>query len=355
MHSALQAPLLLPIAPDLPHSCSLRDGKGIGEGAGICRTRPALVPQVGSPCAPACWWPHYGGPSCPSRVHLGPSEKAWRSLHWPFPWHRQWLPPRPAWPLSAFPGPCTWILGPTGPSSSLQWPPLGPAAIWGQTAGKTALSRSYRLELPLPSAFSSWEAGASLSSTHRMVSVPGHTLMVSRALGAATLVLRLGTCASWGTTCPSLLSQTTPLSTGGSVWPEVSRGAGKFGSSVAWAPAPHMDPVVSSLWAASADCCHPSHPSSGEGCGGASPPLCRPTPLPLGPLTFSSTAWVGSWWLDVSPTWRQPGPHSRTNTLLHSPTRFYWVKGRPLVGSQICRGDTNPVSWRWSCLIEEIL
>ena len=128
MHSALQAPLLLPIAPDLPHSCSLRDGKGIGEGAGICRTRPALVPQVGSPCAPACWWPHYGGPSCPSRVHLGPSEKAWRSLHWPFPWHRRWLPPRPAWPLSAFPGPCTWILGPTGPSSSLQWPPLGPSS-----------------------------------------------------------------------------------------------------------------------------------------------------------------------------------------------------------------------------------
>ena len=127
MHSALQAPLLLPIVPDLPHSCSPRDGKGTGEGAGICRMRPASVPQVGSPCAPACWWPHHGGPSCPSRVHLRPLEKAWRSLHRPFPWHRRWLPPRPACPLSAFPGPCTWILGPTGPSSSLQWPPLGPS------------------------------------------------------------------------------------------------------------------------------------------------------------------------------------------------------------------------------------
>lgn len=33
----------------------------------------------------------------------------------------------------------------------------------------------------------------------------------------ATLLLLLGTCANWGTTCPSLLSPTTPLSAAGSV------------------------------------------------------------------------------------------------------------------------------------------
>lgn len=56
------------------------------------------------------------------------------------------------------------------------------------------------------------------------------------------------------------------------------QGAGKFGTSVAWAPAPHMGPAVSSLWAASADCCQPAHPSSGGRVGGVPRPLlCRPT------------------------------------------------------------------------------
>lgn len=53
MPSALQAPLLLPIAPDLPDSCSLRGWRRDRGGAGICRRGrgPASVPQVGSPCA----------------------------------------------------------------------------------------------------------------------------------------------------------------------------------------------------------------------------------------------------------------------------------------------------------------
>lgn len=92
---------------------------------------------------------------------------------------------------------------------------LAPAAIRRQTAGKAALAHAGSSCLCLQ-----------LSPAERQVpvSIPPagwsqrlDTLMVSGALGAATLVLLLGTCANRGTTCPPLLSPTTPLSTGGSV------------------------------------------------------------------------------------------------------------------------------------------
>lgn len=136
MHSALQAPLLLPRAPDLPHSCSLRDGKGTGEGAGICRRGKGQLwfprfplPDGGlitarPPVHPDCTWGlrRRCGDLC-----TGPFPGTDDGFHLALPAHS---------PPSLGPACGSWApQARPAPFSGLH---LAPAAIQAQTAGKAA-------------------------------------------------------------------------------------------------------------------------------------------------------------------------------------------------------------------------
>lgn len=129
MHSALQAPLLLPIAPDLPRLLLTEGWKRDREGRGSAGDEASFGFPGGSPVPlPAGGLIMAASPVPRRRFGAFGEGVVISALALPLA-QTMASTSRPACPLHSFPwAPALGLWGPTGPSSSLQWPPLGPSS-----------------------------------------------------------------------------------------------------------------------------------------------------------------------------------------------------------------------------------